>query len=194
MTVNLSYTYQSSLDNQKQTLFPIASFIATAGPLFFAERVFCPTTQSGFITKRSIRSSNKFNIFYSILFGEKIDLTSCGLKPHIPCSHLGRQIEGGFAVEDAKSSSWRAGAWVFFGAKYLKSKPELNKYYYLRQPTTIAGRVEPQLNTYFNRRGQNVTSPQGGVELESNPARLPVKKVFVQPEAMDNLSPAENRT
>jgi hypothetical protein len=40
-----------------------------------------------------------------------------------------------------------------------------------------------------DRQRPAATAPQGGVEFESFPARLPVNRVFVKPGAMDNLSP-----
>ena len=71
-------------------------------------------------------------------------------KPHNTPLFLGRRPEGGFA------------------AKYSKSKPELNR----SCITSIfpAGRVEPQLNTYYATAGDRT---RGSVEFKSFPARLP---------------------
>ncbi len=52
-----------------------------------------------------------------------------------------------------------------------------------RGSQAIAGRVEPELNRISIMSTFSATDrqqPAGGVEPESNPARIPVKRVFVQ--------------
>ena len=53
----MSYTYQSLEFNKDHLPFPLAFVIATAGPLFLAERVYSPTKQSGLADEILIYSS-----------------------------------------------------------------------------------------------------------------------------------------